>query len=163
MTAIFCPLSEQARATTGFARQIAHHYAKAAPSRWSALKRDKGIVLVNVTFHTAHFSKAQFADSWHERFGAIFSDAERANFKKDIDTLLGMFLDAKRDDVLSFTVTAQGLHLLLNSKLLGSVGDKEFAFATISGWLGDKPADAALRDAIFSGARVCEGVPCPPG
>jgi hypothetical protein len=138
-------------------------YAESAPSRWSALKRDKGIVLINVTFHTAHFSKAQFADSWHERFGAIFADAERANFKKDIDALIGLFVDAKRGDVLSFAVTAQGLQLLLNGKLLGSVGDRDFAFATISGWLGDKPADTALRDAIFSGARVSEGVPCPPG
>jgi hypothetical protein len=135
-------------------------YADAPVPTWYALQQSSGRVQVDVIFHAAHFTREQFHNSWRERFQATLSAEELSHHAQHINRLIRLFVDAKRGDTLSFTVAADQLTLSLNGRSLGTVGDRAFGLAVMSGWLGDRPADDTLKRAIFARARLHDGVPC---
>jgi hypothetical protein len=135
-------------------------YANGAPETWSALKASRDPIQVNVIFHSARFTREQFHESWKERFQATLSPEEHARHAEQISALLALFVDAKRGDTLRFTIAANQLKLALNEKILGNVGDHAFGLVVIAGWLGDAPADEALRQKLFSGQQSPDGIPC---
>lgn len=73
------------------------------------------------------------------------------SLKERLEAFRRMIPDLKKADRLSFTSPAgKGVEVSFNGKPLGAVDGRDFADALFSVWLGDKPADAALKKGLLA-------------
>lgn len=70
---------------------------------------------------------------------------------KQIDGLMKLFnVEFKEgDDILLLYQPSNGINVYMNSKHIGNVGDLEFKKALWGIWLGQKPVDIAIKNAML--------------
>lgn len=96
------------------------------------------------------------ADSLHsaldEGLRNNHTPAEMADMKAQADQLAGIMKaigKVREDDTISIDFGAEGIALSLNGETRGKVAGAGFAKALLKVWLGDKPADAALKKSLL--------------
>jgi hypothetical protein len=82
------------------------------------------------------------------------SEAELAVLKGDIDRFEAIMRgvgNAKSGDVVGIDFTAEGTAVSFNGQARGSVAGPAFGRALLKVWLGEKPVDAGLKQALLGG------------
>ena len=80
------------------------------------------------------------------------SDAELASLRERLDRLHRAYRDVEPGDRYTLTyVPGRGTELALNGRTIATVEGADFARAYFGIWLGEKPLDAGLRDALLGG------------
>ena len=80
------------------------------------------------------------------------SPAELADMKPQADQLAAIMKaigKAREGDTIAIDFSAEGVAVSLNGEARGKVAGAGFAKALLKVWLGDKPADAALKKALL--------------
>jgi hypothetical protein len=80
------------------------------------------------------------------------SDAELAALKSDTDKFEGIMHgvgNARSGDLIVIDFTAEGTAVSFNGQARGSVPGATFGRALLKVWIGDKPADAGLKQALM--------------
>lgn len=80
------------------------------------------------------------------------SDAELAALKSDTDKFEGIMRgvgNARSGDLIVIDFTAEGTAIGFNGQPRGSVAGTAFGRALLKVWIGDKPADAGLKQALM--------------
>lgn len=96
----------------------------------------------------------KLAGAWTDGFAANHSRVELQALKERLERFNGMMRDVRRGDVLRLELLAGGdTRVWLNDQQRGSVSGVDFQRALLKVWLGDTPADAALKQALLGGAR----------
>ncbi len=78
--------------------------------------------------------------------------AELADMKAQAEQLAGIMKaigKAREGDTISIDFSVEGVTIGLNGQMRGKVAGPGFAKALLKVWLGDKPADAALKKALL--------------
>lgn len=89
-----------------------------------------------------------------EGLEANHSAAELAALKPEIDQFEGIMRsigNAKTGDSIGLDFTAESTSVSLNGKSRGSIAGAAFGRALLKVWLGDKPAQADLKQALLGG------------
>jgi len=82
------------------------------------------------------------------------SSAQLAKFRKEIRRMNSLFQDVKAGDRYTLTyIPGVGTELALNGKKKGLVPGAEFASAYFTIWLGNKPMDVPMRDALLKSRK----------
>ncbi|MFI5142516.1 MAG: chalcone isomerase family protein [Thermoanaerobaculales bacterium] len=93
--------------------------------------------------------KAKLTGAWREGF-ANNSAASLPVLQARLDTFCSWWLSMKSGERAVITyVPATGTRLETNGKELGTIPGKDFADALFLVWLGDKPADAGLKEGML--------------
>jgi long-chain acyl-CoA synthetase len=82
------------------------------------------------------------------------SDSELAALKTDIDqfeSLMRAIGTGKPGDVITLDFTGEGTAVGFNGQAKGSVAGDAFGRALLKVWLGEKPVDTALKQALLGG------------
>jgi long-chain acyl-CoA synthetase len=80
------------------------------------------------------------------------SDGELLALKTDIDQFEGIMRGigtAKSGDLITIDFSAEGTSISFNGQARGSVAGAGFGRALLKVWLGDKPVDAGLKQALL--------------
>ena len=90
-----------------------------------------------------------FASAANELLGRTQSPAQLAALRDRLDYLNARYEDIEPGDRYALTYTpGVGTELSKNGRPLGVVAGSDFAAAYFAMWLGDRPIDVALRDAL---------------
>jgi len=90
--------------------------------------------------------------AWFESVAANHSDAELQNLRTRIDQLNKLVGSVKENDVLRIEMQSHGdTQIWLNDKLRGSITGPDFQNALLTAWVGAKPADSTLKNAVLGG------------
>ena len=83
------------------------------------------------------------------------SGVDVSTLKHEIDSLVGMFVDFKEGQTLSFANNpADGVAVELNGDTQGTIKAANFAKALLAIWLGPKPPNDDLKSGLLGG--TCE-------
>lgn len=94
----------------------------------------------------------QFATAWNDGIAPNHTAAEMQALRARIDQLNGLVGSVRHNDVLRIEMRPRGdTEVWLNDKLRGSIAGVDFQNALLSAWVGAKPADANLKQAVLGG------------
>lgn len=97
-------------------------------------------------------SQDQFATAWNDGIAANHTAAEMQTLRARIDQLNTLVGSVRRNDVLRIDMRPRAdTEVWLNDKLRGSIGGVDFQRALLTAWVGAKPADAGLKQAVLDG------------
>jgi hypothetical protein len=92
-------------------------------------------------------------------FGALLDglknnhgEAELVKLKPDIDQferLMRSIGNAKTGDIIGIDFSGDGINVAFNGQARGNIASEAFARALLRVWLGEKPADAGLKQALL--------------
>jgi long-chain acyl-CoA synthetase len=105
-----------------------------------------------------HFLRAVGADKmaqgWNEAFAANHTPDQQQALSGRMNELNTMMPDVKTGDVLRMELLAGGkTRVLFNDTLRGSIDGADFQQALLRLWLGEKPADDGMKQALLGGGR----------
>jgi len=94
----------------------------------------------------------QFATAWNDGIAPNHSASEMQALRARIDKLNTLIGSVRRGDVLRIEMPAGGeTGIWINDKLRGSINGADFQKALLTAWLGEKPADTNLKQAVLGG------------
>lgn len=105
-----------------------------------------------MVMHFVHdeVSQDKITDGWTEGFRANLGDATYDELAPRLEHFNGLFRDAMRGDVFTFTYRpGRGTEVQLNGEERGIIPGRRFAQALLSVWLGPHPADDRLKKALL--------------
>lgn len=93
----------------------------------------------------------RFCDAGARTLQKAWSDQELSAVQERLDRINALYPDARKGDRCAITYSPGfGTELTYNEKSLGVIKGDDFARIYFSIWLGDKPADKNLRNALLS-------------
>lgn len=93
---------------------------------------------------------ASMVDELLIRFRANASDVAYGALRDRIDRLNGVFPDMHAGDIVRLEMSESGItRFWLNEALLAEFNGYDFQTAVLGLWLGDRPADARLKQALL--------------
>lgn len=99
-------------------------------------------------------SKKKLVDGWKAGFKKNQSGAVMKKLQERLDRFNAMFTSVKSGDVILLDyVPGQGTKVTIRGELKGIIPGKDFNEALLAVWLGKKPADKDLKEAMLSGGR----------
>jgi hypothetical protein len=99
-------------------------------------------------------SAAKQADGWKDGLADNHSKFEMKAFQTRLTQFNAMMLDVKENDVLRIDFLPKGVtRVTINDKPRGSVEGGDFQRALLRIWLGAKPADSDLKQALLAGKK----------
>ena len=94
----------------------------------------------------------KLAGAWTDGVAANHSNTEFQALRTRLDRFNAMMRDVRRGDVLRLDLLASGeTQVRFNDEQRGSVDGADFQRALLEVWLGAKPADANLKQALLRG------------
>jgi hypothetical protein len=94
----------------------------------------------------------KLAGAWSDGFAANRGNFELQALRTRLDRFNGMMRDVRRGDVLRLDLLPGGVtQVRFNDEQRGSVDGTDFQRALLEVWLGAKPADANLKQALLGG------------
>ncbi len=94
--------------------------------------------------------KEKLVKGWHAGFKKNQSKAAFAALKDRLDAFSAMFSDARQGDHLYFDFLTNGeTHVVIKGQQVGSIAGLDFQQALLAVWLGNKPADSDLKQAML--------------
>ncbi len=114
---------------------------------------DPGAKRIVMSFLYKEVSAEKLVDGWNEGFESNNSAEELRVLRESINRFNSFFTTVRKGDVIRLDYTPeQGSRIWLNDMLKGSVAGEDFYRALLKIWLGSKPADAGLKDAMLGNA-----------
>jgi hypothetical protein len=108
----------------------------------------------SVRLHFVHseVEAAKLVSAWNDGFAANQSEETLKSLKTRIDRFNGLFRTTRRGDVVRLDLLpAEGTQVWINDELHGTVPGADFQRALLEIWLGAKPADGGLKEAMLGG------------
>lgn len=125
-------------------------YLSAKQSTVNAVLADPGPKRISMTFLYKKLSAEKLVNGWNEGFSKNSSAKEIKALQDRIDQFNSLFSPVRKGDEIRLDyVPGVGTQVLLNNKLQGTVPGEDFSRALLKIWLGNKPADADLKDAML--------------
>lgn len=125
-------------------------YSEHKLSSTAAVLADTGAKRVVMHFIYDGVSQKRLAEGWDEGFEKNQGKATMAALRPRLDRFNAMFREARRDDVYRFDLLPDGTtEVFLNDQSLGRIEGADFQRALLAVWLGDRPADADLKQALL--------------
>lgn len=96
----------------------------------------------------------KLAGGWQEGFAANLEPAALAAMNTRLTAFTALMPAVHAGDVLRLELLASGqTRVVANDRPLGSVDGADFQQALLRVWLGDKPADSDMKQALLGGGR----------
>jgi hypothetical protein len=119
----------------------------------SQILSDPGAKRIVMSFLYKEVSADKLVDGWNEGFNSNNSAEELKVLQDRIDQFNSFFVTVLRGDIIQLDYTPdQGTQVWINDMLKGTVPGEDFSQALLKIWLGRKPADAGLKDAMLGNA-----------
>ena len=119
----------------------------------SQILSDPGAKRIVMSFLYKEVSADKLVDGWNEGFDSNNSAEELKVLQDRIDQFNSFFITVRKGDVILLDYTPdQGTQVWINDMLKGTVPGEDFSQALLKIWLGRKPADAGLKDAMLGNA-----------
>lgn len=116
----------------------------------SEVLADPGMKRIVMTFLYKEVSAEKLVDGWNDGFVGNHTDEELKLLQARIDQFNGLFTSVRKGDVIRLDYLPQeGTQVWINDSLKGSVPGEDFSRALLKIWLGRKPADVNLKDAML--------------
>lgn len=94
----------------------------------------------------------QFATAWNDGIAPNHTASELQALRARIDQLGSLVGQIRHNDVLRIDMRPRGdTEVWLNDKLRGRISGVDFQNALLTAWVGAKPADANLKQAVLGG------------
>ena len=120
---------------------------KSAHTLEQILAQPSSMVRLNIT--SGLITAEKMRDAINEGFD-LATDGDISPIKSQIDTFMGLFAEPiKEGDQFSFLTTKSSVTSYKNGKLLSTIEGEAFRTALLKIWLGDKPAQDSLREAML--------------
>jgi len=111
---------------------------------------DRGVKRVTMNFLYGKVDKEKLTDGWQEGFEKNQSHQQMQALGKRLGQFNALFTDARRGDAVVFDFLTDGTtHVSINGKEKGVISGADFQQALLAVWLGKKPADSDLKDAML--------------
>jgi hypothetical protein len=124
----------------------------AQPANQAKAVLDAGTPRVMRLHFLRDVSQDQFATAWNDGIAPNHTVAEMQTLRARIDQLNTLVGSVRHNDVLRIDMRPRGdTEVWLNDKLRGSIGGVDFQNALLTAWVGAKPADASLKQAVLGG------------
>ena len=129
-------------------------YLRAKTGNTQAVLSDNGPK--RVAMHMLRdLSAEQLFSAFNDGLKANHAPADVAKFEPQVKQLEGIFNAVKAaksgDTILLDYVPGAGTRVVVNGNVKGTIAGDEFNRALLRIWLGDQPADAALKKAMLGG------------
>lgn len=116
----------------------------------SEVLADPDMKRIVMTFLYKEVSAEKLVDAWNDGFAGNHTDEELKPLQARIDQFNAMFTTVRKGDVIRLDYLPQeGTQVWINDSLKGSVPGEDFSRALLKIWLGRKPADVNLKDAML--------------
>ena len=94
----------------------------------------------------------KLVDGWKEGFSGNSSVAEMEKLKARLADFNKLFTDAKKGDVILLDyLPDKGTRVTINGQAKGTIAGADFNKTLLKVWLGTKPADSGLKEAMLGG------------
>lgn len=111
---------------------------------------DPGPKRITMSFLYKEVSAEKLVDGWNEGFKANNSAEELKALQNRINQFNSFFVTVRKEDVIRLDyMPDEGTQVWINDMLKGAVPGEDFSRALLKIWLGSKPADAGLKDAML--------------
>lgn len=111
---------------------------------------DQGTKRIVMHFLYKEVSADKLINGWNEGFTANTSPDDLKMLQERISQFNGCFTSVRRGDVVRLDyIPEQGTRVWINGTLKGEIPGEDFSRALLMIWLGEKPADAGLKDAML--------------
>ena len=111
---------------------------------------DPGAKSIVMNFLYKEVSTKKLVDGWNKGFADNSSAKEIKALQERINQFNSLFTTVyKGDEIRLDYLPGKGTQVRINSTLKGSVPGEDFYQALLEIWLGSKPADANLKDAML--------------
>ena len=107
---------------------------------------------LTISFLYDEVSREKLVDGWVDGFEKNRSSDSMAKLKTRLDLFNALFSDARKGDLYVFDFLDDGSTVVtLNGSQTGVVSGADFQRALLQVWLGKKPADKGLKEALLQG------------
>jgi hypothetical protein len=111
---------------------------------------DRGAKRIVMSFLYKEVSAEKLVAGWNEGFDGNNTAAEVKELQDRIDQFNSFFITVRKGDEIRLDYMPQeGTQVWINETLKGTVPGEDFSQALLKIWLGSKPADAGLKDAML--------------
>jgi hypothetical protein len=124
-----------------------------APGRdAAAILRHTGPVAMHLHFLHSEVSQDKLRAAWSDGFSANLAPAELAALGERIARFNALFRSVRRGEVVRLEyLPGAGTKVAIEDDERGTVEGEDFMQAWLRIWLGEQPADAALKRALLGG------------
>jgi hypothetical protein len=128
-------------------------YLKARQTSVDAVLSDPGAKRIVMNFLYKKVSTKKLVDGWNKGFTNNSTGAEVKALQDRITLFNAMFDTVYRGDVIRLDyLPGTGTQVWINDTLKGTVAGEDFSRALLKIWLGPKPPDEDLKDAMLGNA-----------
>lgn len=125
-------------------------YLTAKQTTAGEILADPGAKSIVMNFLYKEVSPKKFADGWNKGFADNSSAIEIKALQERISQFNSLFTTAyKGDEIRLDYLPGEGTRVRINGIVKGSVPGEDFSRALLKIWLGPKPAEADLKDAML--------------
>jgi len=115
-----------------------------------AILADAGTRRVTMNILYGEVDKEKLTDGWQEGFEKNQSRKRMKNLQDRLDQFNALFVTARRGDAIVFDFLSDGsTHVSFNGSEKGVIAGADFQQALLAVWLGKKPADSDLKEAML--------------
>lgn len=105
---------------------------------------------VSMHFLYNEVSRDKLISGWVDGFKNNHSQTEFDKLEPRLKQFNSFFNTVKKNDVIDFNfIPTTGTLVYINQKMVGEIKGDDFFTALLKVWLGDKPADAQLKNAML--------------
>jgi len=109
--------------------------------------RAKSIVM-NILYHEV--SAERLIAAWNDGFAGNSTPEDLKNLQDRVNQFNALFSPVRKGDVIKLVyLPQQGTQVWINDTLKGAVAGEDFQRALLEIWLGPKPVDADLKEAML--------------
>ncbi len=102
----------------------------------------------------AELDSQKLADAWTDGIKANHGDTEFQALVPRLTQFNGLFRTVRRGDTIRVDLMPNGeTHVMINEEMRGVVSGADFQRALLTIWLGEKPVDENLKQALLGGIR----------
>ena len=125
-------------------------YLTAKQTAVDKILADPGAKSIVMNFLYKEVSNKKLVDGWNKGFADNSTTKEIKALQDRINQFNALFTTVRKGDELRLDyLPGEGTQVKLNGTLKGSVPGEDFSRALLKIWLGDKPADKNLKDAML--------------
>lgn len=105
---------------------------------------------VSMHFLYDEVSKDKLVSAWNDGFKNNHSDVEFKKLESRLKEFNKLFRTVKKGDVINLNfIPTTGTIVVINKETKGTIEGDDFFTALLKVWLGEKPADKDLKDAML--------------
>jgi len=125
-------------------------YLQTRQSDIQAILKDPGPKRISMHFLYEEVSKEKLIKGWNEGFENNTNEADFKNLQERLARFNTLFTDVRKGDIIQLDyLPEQTTQVWINGRLRGTIAGADFNRSLLKVWLGDKPADAELKQVML--------------